>query len=76
MAFQNKNLSVIAYANGFTLWHYKANETMTAISTSGYFSPVNTLMKTGDIILINASNGTAIKSLTVAEGVVSVAALS
>ena len=49
---------------------------MTAISTSGYFSPVNTLMKTGDIILINASNGTAIKSLTVAEGVVSVAALS
>ena len=76
MAFQNKNLSVIAYANGFTLWHYKANETMAAISTSGYFSPVNTLMKTGDIILINASNGTAIKSLTVAEGVVSVAALS
>jgi hypothetical protein len=76
MAFQNKNLSVIAYANGFTLWHYKANETMTAISTSGYFSPVATLMRTGDIILINASNGTAIKTLSVAEGVVSVAALS
>ncbi len=76
MAFQNKNLSVIAYANGFTLWHYKANETMTAISTSGYFSPVATLMKTGDIILINASNGTAIKTLSVAEGVVSVSALS
>ena len=29
MAFQNKKLSVIAYANGFTLWHYSANETMT-----------------------------------------------
>ena len=76
MAFQNKNLSVIAYANGFTLWHYKANETLTAITTSGYFSPVSSLMKTGDIMLINGSNGTTIKSLAVADGVVSVAALS
>lgn len=76
MAFQNKNLSVIAYANGFTLWHYKANETITTITTSGYFSPVATLMKTGDIILINASNGTTIQTLSVEDGVVSVAALS
>ena len=76
MAFQNKNLSVIAYANGFTLWHYKANETLTAITTSGYFSSVNTLMNSGDIILINGSNGTTIKAITVADGVVSVGALS
>ena len=76
MAFQNKNLSVIAYANGFTLWHYKANETLTAITTSGYFSSVNTLMNSGDIILINGSNGTTIKAIAVADGVVSVGALS
>ena len=76
MAFQNKNLSVIAYANGFTLWHYKANETLSAITTSGYFSSVNTLMNSGDIILINGSNGTTIKAIAVSEGVVSVAALS
>ncbi len=76
MAFQNKNLSVIAYANGFTLWHYKANETLAAITTSGYFSSVNTLMNTGDIILINGSNGTSMKSIAVSEGVVTVASLS
>lgn len=76
MAFQNKNLSVIAYANGFTLWHYKANETLATIKTSGYFSSVHTLMNTGDIILINGSNGTTIASIAVADGVVSVAALS
>lgn len=76
MAFQNKNLSVIAYANGFTLWHYKANETMATITTSGYFSSVKTLMSTGDIILINGSNGSAIKVITVADGVVTVGALS
>lgn len=76
MAFQNKNLSVIAYANGFTLWHYKANETLTAITTSGYFSSIHTLMNTGDIILINGSNGTTLKSISVSDGVVSVASLS
>jgi len=76
MAFQNKNLSVIAYANGFTLWHYKANETLSALTTSGYFSAVKTLMSTGDIILINGSNGSTIKVITVSEGVVSVGALS
>ena len=36
MAFQNKNLSVIAYANGFTLWHYKENATLATITASGY----------------------------------------
>ena len=76
MAFQNKNLSVIAYANGFTLWHYKENETLATITASGYFSSVNSLMNTGDIILINGSNGTTIKSITVSDGVVTVASLS
>jgi len=76
MAFQNKNLSVIAYANGFTLWHYKANETLSAITTSGYFSSLKNLMNTGDIILINGSNGSTIKVISISEGVVSVAALS
>ncbi|MBR3148254.1 MAG: hypothetical protein IKF41_02830 [Alphaproteobacteria bacterium] len=76
MAFQNKNLSVIAYANGFTLWHYKENATLATITASGYFSSLKNLMNTGDIILINGSNGSAIKVITVAEGVVTVGALS
>lgn len=76
MAFQNKNLSVIAYANGFTLWHYKENATLATITASGYFSSLKNLMNTGDIILINGSNGSAIKVVTVAEGVVTVGALS
>ena len=76
MAFQNKKLSVIAYANGFTLWHYAANETMAAITTDGYFNNVLTLMNSGDIIIINASNGTAIKAITVTSEAVTVAALS
>ena len=74
MAFQNKNLSVIAYANGFTLWHYAANETMSAISTAGYFDDVKTLMNTGDIVIINASDSTSMKKVSVSTNV-SLAAL-
>ena len=75
MAFQNKNLSVIAYANGFTLWHYAASETMTAITTSGYFNLVKTLMNTGDVIIINASDKTSIKKIAVSDSAVTTAAL-
>lgn len=76
MAFQNKNLSVIAYANGFTLWHYKEDATLATITASGYFSSLKNLMNTGDIILINGSNGSAIKVITVTESGTTVDALS
>lgn len=76
MAFQNKNLSVIAYANGFTLWHYAAAETMTEITASGYFNDVKTLMNAGDIVIINASDNTSIKKIAVASGNITTAALA
>ena len=75
MGFQNKNLSVIAYANGFTLWHYAENVTLATITASGYFNAVNTLMNTGDIVIINASDKTSIKAITVTSGTVTTAAL-
>lgn len=76
MAFQNKNLSVIAYANGFTLWHYAENVTMATITASGYFNDVKTLMNTGDIVIINASDNTSLKKVVVASGNVTTAALA
>lgn len=76
MAFQNKNLSVIAYANGFTLWHYAANETMATISNTGYFNSVKTLMNVGDIVIINASDSTAIKKINLTELNVTTGALA
>ncbi len=69
MAFQNKNLSVIAYANGFTLWHYAAKETLATISASGYFNSVKTLMNAGDVLIVNASDNTSIKKIAVSENV-------
>lgn len=63
MAFQNKNLSVLTYANGFTLWHYTTPDSLDEIKSSGYFNIVGTLMNTGDIIIINAMADTSIMSL-------------
>ena len=76
MAFTNKNLSVIAYANEFTLWHYCATETMATISATGYFNAVKTLMNIGDIIIINASDTTTIKRINITASNVTTAALS
>ena len=65
MAFKNKNMSVIAFANGFTLWHYKSNEdSLEQIEWAGYFDRVVTLMAHGDIIIINGRDGTAIRAVT------------
>ncbi len=75
MAFQNKNLSVIAYANGFTLWHYSARESLATISATGYFNSIKTLMNVGDIVIINALDNTAIKKINVTPQNVTVGAL-
>ena len=76
MAFQNKNLSVIAYANGFTLWHYVADEKISAITTAGYFDSVKTLMNIGDIVIINASDNTSMRKVSATSDNVTLAALA
>ena len=60
MAFKNKDMSVIAYANGFALWHYKTNEDTAKqlIDNSKYFSKLYTLINTGDIVIVNAKDET------------------
>lgn len=58
MSFRNRNMSVIVYANGFTLWHYKADEGETLkgiVDNQKYFTPIHSLMNVGDIIIINAN---------------------
>ena len=38
MAYNSSNLSALTYANGFTLWHYKTNDTAAVVDTAGYFN--------------------------------------
>lgn len=59
MSMNSKNLSVLAYANGFTLWHYKTADAKTTVSTSGYFNDVANIFNVGDLIVASLSiNGT------------------
>ena len=58
MSFKIRNLSVIGYCNGFTLWHYKGtNETLTDIAAPGYFADAGGMMALGDQIQVSASGG-------------------
>ena len=57
MSFSPKELSVLAYANGFTLWHYRTADTASAVDTQGYFNMAGEVFRTGDMILANTGLG-------------------
>lgn len=52
--FNNSGLSVVAYAGGFTLWHYTTYDELKDVEKTGYFDNVLTIANTGDLIIINA----------------------
>jgi len=62
--FENKNMSVIAYANGFTLWHYRTEDTIEQVCSDKYFPKgFADLTANGDIMIVNAGDGTCIKQV-------------
>lgn len=61
MAFAIRNLSVLAYANGFTLWHYKAAaDGLLGVKEPGYFADAADLLSGGDMILVSAPDGAGV----------------
>ena len=73
----SKNLSVLAYSNGFTLWHYKTEDIKDVVSGVGYFNDVVNILNIGDLIVSSVDiNGTLNTCLFVVssidDGVVSV----
>ena len=54
MAYQNKNMSVIAYANGWTMWMYRTTDSMTFLDEDWMYFPkqIVDLMAVGDVIYI------------------------
>jgi len=51
MAFSSKDLSVLAYANGFTLWHYTTVDLAADVYTSGYFDTATDMVRVSDMVL-------------------------
>jgi hypothetical protein len=62
MAYAPKNLSALAYANGFTLWHCKTPDLPAEVDTSGYFNGAATMLRTGDLIMANTNTGGTVQS--------------
>ncbi len=51
MAFKATDLSVLAYANKFTLWHYVTTDD--AVTGGGYFNSAADMMRINDLIIAN-----------------------
>ena len=62
MTFLARELSVLAYANGFTLWHYRTSADDPL--SPGYFDSAQELLREGDQIIANTS-GPGIVNLVV-----------
>ncbi len=55
MSYNSKNFSVMAYANGFTLWNYSTPDTLATVTGSGYLNEIAPFARIGDMIMVNAS---------------------
>jgi len=65
MAFAIRNLSVLAYANGFTLWHYKAGrDQLEQVEALDFFSDASDMLAEGDMMMVSASDGGRILCVT------------
>lgn len=53
MAYQSKDLSVLAYANGFTLWHYCTTDKGEDVANTGYFDRAVGMFRSGDMLISN-----------------------
>ena len=59
MAYQSPSLGALAYANGFTLWHYRTSDSSAEVDNAGYFSAARDMLRVGDFVFVNAGLGTA-----------------
>ena len=72
MDFSVQALSVLAYANGFTLWHYKAGSSgLDLADDPKFFAAAADLLAGGDMVLVSSPAGGRVLCVTDAgEGVV------
>lgn len=51
MSLKLSDLSVLAYANNFTLWHYRTTDD--SVTTLNYFDNAADMMNVNDLIIAN-----------------------
>ena len=71
-SFAIRNLSVLAYANGFTLWHYKA-AVMADCLAPGFFADAADMLTVGDMMLVSSPAAGGVFIVTPGQRLVSLA---
>ena len=61
MTFSSSDLSVLAYANGFTLWHYTTADS--AVTGAGYFNDASDMLRVGDVLITNVNTGASLDTV-------------
>lgn len=69
MTFNIRNLSVLSYANGFTLWFYRG-DAIASVVEPGFFDPAADMLRKGDAILASAEDDGVLLHVAAAEGTV------
>jgi hypothetical protein len=76
MAFVIRNLSVLAYAQGFTLWHYKAGAApLASLEAPGFFDDAADMLAPGDMMMLSGSGGGQMRVVAQAAPTVRLAAM-
>lgn len=77
MAFAIRNLSVLAYAQGFTLWHYKgAAINLADTQAPGFFDGAADMLAAGDMLMVSAHDGGRLGFVGQTRGCVTLMALA
>ena len=61
--FQPKHLAVLAYAQGFTLWLYKAPVSVSEVYQYEFWAGADSLLAIGDMVLISSPTGSSIATV-------------
>jgi hypothetical protein len=77
MDFVIRNLSVLAYAQGFTLWHYRAGAAQLGrVAEKGFFNDAADMFAAGDMVMVSAAEGGRVLFVTGTEAGVATAPLA
>jgi hypothetical protein len=69
--FNHRDLSVLNYANGFSMWHYKAKCSYFDMIQPGYFAAAADMFSNGDMLIATGETWASQSLIRVAEGRVS-----
>jgi hypothetical protein len=77
MEFTVRNLSVLAYAQGFTLWHYRAPTCrLDTLNLPGFFDKAGDLFAQGDMLMMSGKDGGRVAFVASTQNSVTLAALA